>query len=296
MTNKSHGEMRQDGEDKVPWGMATNKEKRDLLGQQLWHAMERGSEQKAISLINTNDLAHCVHPQQGYYPLSAAARWGLLGVCRALLNKGANPNSQDYGSEDTPLYSAIVHGGRRLNSTAIIEKILAAGGDLNLYLPERGGASVFMVACGTGMREAPRKLKIMLDHGGRVGAVDGRGRGIMHYAATTNPGIIRLLRKAGAQANIQDDDGNTALHAAAETGSASCFQALLVAGADPRTPNNHGLTALECGVREAEVGESEVGPMDLMVARWVRKQLGGAAREARSAGQATRKGKTSRKM
>ena len=118
----------------------------------------------------------------------------------------------------------------------------------------------------------------------------------MHYAATTNPGIIRLLRKAGAQANIQDDDGNTALHAAAETGSASCFQALLVAGADPRTPNNHGLTALECGVREAEVGESEVGPMDLMVSRWVRKQLGGAAREARSAGQAARKGKTSRKM
>lgn len=260
--------------------MAILQYKDPRLANQFWYALERGLEDKAIDLIRKHDLIHCVHQFRHLYPLSAAAQWGLDNVCRVLLAAGANPNSEDMtDNEDTPLLSVIFHGHNRKHATQIFEILLRAGAELNLFLPRYHGATAFLLACQTPMRDFKGKIDIMGKYGARLEATDYRGRGALHYAAQNNADNIRTLLRMGCAANIQDDDGNTPLHLAAEVGSPTTFKAMLAAGVDPRVRNNKGLTALDCRILEAD---QRTDPREEMVARWIRRQLIKEARQTRN--------------
>ena len=66
---------------------------------------------------------------------------------------------------------------------------------------------------------------------------------MLHVCASTwdnNPEIARMLIDAGADLNIQDEDGETALHVCAEWNSLEILRMLIDAGADKTIPNNSG--------------------------------------------------------
>ena len=55
---------------------------------------------------------------------------------------------------------------------------------------------------------------------------------------------LRELVAAGAEVNIQENDGWTALMLAAQNGHVDCLRELVVSGAEVNIQNNDGWTAL----------------------------------------------------
>src|SRR5262249_47533202 len=63
--------------------------------------------------------------------------------------------------------------------------------------------------------------------------------------AVRYPDILRVLIKAGSNANSRDKQGRTALMRAVERGPTESIQVLLDAGADPAAKDDQGRTALD---------------------------------------------------
>jgi ankyrin repeat protein len=79
--------------------------------------------------------------------------------------------------------------------------------------------------------------------------VDALGRTSLHYAAADgDDSSLEQLLRAGANPNAQDDSGWTALHFAAQFRSATCARALLAAGAEVDLRDAHGNTPLSTAV------------------------------------------------
>ncbi|KAI0864684.1 ankyrin repeat-containing domain protein [Xylaria cubensis] len=77
----------------------------------------------------------------------------------------------------------------------------------------------------------------------------------IHYAALfLSAEDVRMLIRAGAPVDIKDDDGNTALIAAAATGDSDTVKLLLENHADFTIANRSGLTALDLA---AQLGYAE---------------------------------------
>ena len=58
----------------------------------------------------------------------------------------------------------------------------------------------------------------------------------------SGPATIQMLLNAGADVMVQDDDGNTPLHYAANFDKDENIQTLLAAGADSKVKDNSGKT------------------------------------------------------
>ena len=73
----------------------------------------------------------------------------------------------------------------------------------------------------------------------------GLGSQPVHFAASNpDPGPLKVLLAAGADANARDADGATPLHLAVYTQNARNTQILLDAGADPKAKTNAGRDVL----------------------------------------------------
>lgn len=169
-------------------------------------------------------------------------------VVRLLLAHGADPNAQlsapiiqrqhtfgdgTLGEGATPLLRAAKSG-----DIEVVQMLLAAGADLHHTMPN--GANALMYAAGLGWRDGSPAAP-SFDQGTEEEAIE----------------TIRLLTEKGLDLNAQDEEGNTALHAAVTGRSAEAIIRFLVneAGADVSVRNARGLTALGAAETRRSGGE-----------------------------------------
>ena len=160
-----------------------------------------------------------------------------MDVIKALLAHGANPNAQlkkqqpyrtkiDRGADTvlgtgtTPMLRAAKAG-----DTEVIEILLGKGGDPKI--PTKYGVTPLMAAAGLGTKEedttgrrkteaeAIASIKLCIEAGADVNAVDERGETALHGAAQKGwDQVVQFLADHGAKLDIKDQRGHTPLDAA----------------------------------------------------------------------------------
>ena len=86
----------------------------------------------------------------------------------------------------------------------------------------------------------------LINRGADLNLKDKDGNTALHLAVNTSDSIlIESLLEAGANINLKDNDGNTALHLAVIRGDSISIESLLEAGADRTISNNNGQSPLD---------------------------------------------------
>jgi ankyrin repeat protein/L-ascorbate metabolism protein UlaG (beta-lactamase superfamily) len=173
----------------------------------------------------------------GQTALHYAAWTGKTDLVEMLIAKGMSPNQPD-GGEAGPLIGAM-YGG----FTETVKALLAAGADVN-QKSQDGRTPIFAAATGHGSTEI---AGLLIDRGADAGVVDVNGIGPLDLAVQNGlADVAALLAKNGADVNRKAGAfGWTALHSAAVRGDKGMAEMLLGAGADVNVKDGDGKTALE---------------------------------------------------
>jgi ankyrin repeat protein len=171
--------------------------------------------------------------RHGETPLMAAARSGDAESIRLLLAAGANPNAAETKLGETALMWAAAE-----DQADAIRALVAGGADADL---------------------ASRKLELAPMNWLNIGMVStvlpvGGWPPLLFAGRENAPAAALALIEVGADPNIRDPDGLTALNVAVMNAHFDLAVALLEAGADPDAADRTGMTALYGAVETANVG------------------------------------------
>ncbi|MCA1959573.1 MAG: ankyrin repeat domain-containing protein [Desulfomonile sp.] len=160
--------------------------------------------------------------------LIAAVRKRDRNAVRQLLDEGADINAPD---EDgvTPCMQAAVQGDAEL-----VELLLQRGADVNRK--DAMGSTALSLAIEGGN---PRVVKALLARDRARGSVE-----LIEASRSGRGDVVKVLLQGGANANAQDEQGNTLLMLAAGAGDLPLVKMLLERGADVNARNHQGVTAL----------------------------------------------------
>ncbi|MDE0421751.1 MAG: ankyrin repeat domain-containing protein [Gammaproteobacteria bacterium] len=225
-------------------------------GSAMWEAARhRDIESLAILLAANPPLWHACHA------LPHCLAFDDIKFVRLLLDHNADPNwtMGTWGFKGNCLHEAVVLD----TGFDVVEALLAMGADV--HFPDRGGRTPLAVA--TCLRRETHAT-LLRQHG----AKDDEIRNVDHWVSACfandetrasqlkdpsrltaidhvwvcravrmgNGDAIRLLLDGGADPNAVDDDGNHALHLAANAGNADAVARLIAAGADTGAVNYAG--------------------------------------------------------
>ena len=216
-------------------------------------------------------------------PLHAAAAAGRPEHVAAVLTAGGEVGSQtEFGM--TPLHAAVTNASQPMPIRTLVEDVpnisrpdtatrlasiavlLDAGADI--HVRDQFGATLLHAAAVHGQ---PEYIAALIDAGLDVNARDESGRTPLHVAVSVNNSMgadlasildldptedvtatrlaflaanVVALIKAGADIDARDEDGETPLHSAAESGNPEHIAVLVDAGADINAPDESGQTPL----------------------------------------------------
>ena len=151
-----------------------------------------------------------------------------LKAVRAALANGADANMPQRGMNYTPLMVAA----KRWGFGEVLRTLLAHGADANARDVNRRTA-LDNALCS----EDADNVRLLLEGGAKVNQP-----GLLSYVIRRcmNREILRVMIEHGADVNMRDEEGDTALHEAVDMSSAETVWLLLKAGADPNARNKRG--------------------------------------------------------
>lgn len=165
--------------------------------------------------------------------LITAARTGNPDVVRILLDHGANANAREDSYGETALMWAASE-----NHPAAARLLIEHGADINAR---------------------SNTLKYPKDRFGLEGVVTvlphGSWTPLMYAARQGSLGVARVLAEMGADVNLTDPDGTTALVLAIINSHYDTAALLLMKGADPNLADSTGMSALYAAVDMNTLGE-----------------------------------------
>ncbi len=214
-------------------------------------------------------------------PLCYAIRSKDSAIVALLISRGAiiKPYSErflDYAASDERLEIAklLLENGadpskapRILDDGSEISALFKRYGippkDINAM--GTGGWPPLVYACRGDNREHPDKVQELLDLGADIDVRNYKGKTALHYAAKAGfSEVINLLIEKGATVDATDNNGETPLFDAIRSRIKSgekqrmALEALLINGADPNLKNRKGLTPLQVAQRMRRADRDKV--------------------------------------
>lgn len=208
----------------------------------------------------------------------------------SLLADGANPNAQETSNTHLTFWSIIVNAfqgkkgagsqapsclllctgnyegqlgdfGESLNyppeNAVAVKALLKYGADVNAT--NTHGISSLMSACKLGYRNT---VALLLQSGADLRQRSRSGNSVIEYAtsdpATIDASIVKMLAVAGADINVTDGEGRTALMRSVIIMDVPTINVLLDEKANIQTKDNSGLTALDYATRTGILSSSEL--------------------------------------
>lgn len=165
----------------------------------------------------------------------AAAQARDTLAINAFFDAGINPNAQNSDGR-TVLISAAARG-----ELDVVNLLLSRGVDVNVK--DNRGYTALAHALEARYEEVEEALLNRPELDPNVGGLLGRPV-LLAYVWRDNQKATERLLALGANVNLQDGDGDTALHGAAETGNVEIMRMLLDKGANPNARNKQGGTPL----------------------------------------------------
>ncbi|KAF1971681.1 ankyrin, partial [Bimuria novae-zelandiae CBS 107.79] len=183
-------------------------------------------------------------------------------LVQILLERGANPNKATR-SGLFPIFAAF-----NACSAPIVQALVEHGADVTLRNPH--GPNVLQAALASPVsrdKEAITKVfEILLARGADARTIYSDGTTLLHHAVGPDVELVKVaqqLLQYGVNVDVQDKNGNTALHVAAM--SPTCVAMLLKHGANPNLVNSKNLTPLLYALKSA-TSENESGLQQLLKA------------------------------
>jgi ankyrin repeat protein len=210
-------------------------------------AAEAGCEECVRLLIRRGAPVDARDSLHSWTPLFEAVGADSIPCACLLLEAGADPNVRDTHRGETPLFHT-----RSLEMLQLLDRY---GADLDVI----SAANQYPFEYHLTYTKSPELLRFWLERGVDVDHVPGFGWPALQAALTwweqekENRNHIErcvdLLLTYDADVDLQDRDGNTPLHVAADNYATSVARKLLDRGADPNIQNHGGETPLHRVVR-----------------------------------------------
>ena len=191
--------------------------------------------------VNVN-LTEDEPAESGITPLHEACRFGHADAVRLLMEAGADDTMQNSAGE-TPAHFVLTkkNYGKDLDSTqraAILNELK------NLDIARNDGRTPFMLLADIG--DTKELLSLLTERGVNVNHADNEGQTLMML--DTDKDTIKELLCAGADIDMADNDGNTALYYVLKDGNVEAARYLIKKGADYNHLNNRGETPVQIAV------------------------------------------------
>ncbi len=220
----------------------------------------RGDDVETAQLLIRAGANVKVADRYGITPLALAALNGHGVMAEMLLQAGADPNVAEPEGE-TPLMTAA-----RSGSVPAVRTLLAHGANVNATEGWLGETALMMAAA----ENHPAVVKMLLEAGAAINARSkltnlpdlewdvagmsttvfprGSWTPLMFTAQQGATASARVITEWGADLNLQDPDGTTALVLAIINAHYDVAALLLEKGADPNVPDSQGMAALYAAV------------------------------------------------
>ena len=231
-----------------------------------------GAPCETVQLLLEHGAKINLQNHMGQTALHRASQHGHLDIIRLILDHGADVDTLD-SDGSTPLHLAI--NQRRLGTVQLLLKRGA-----NVALRNENGQTALHRASGRGQADI---IQVLLNHNAEVDAPDDDGSTPLHLAisggrmaisegspaisegspacsevssfsdATKEPDVkaVQLLLKHGANINLRNHMGQTALHKASQRGDLGILVLILKDNADVDAFDLNGLTPLHLAISEA---------------------------------------------
>lgn len=194
---------------------------------------------EVCSLIQQNVDVNAINPNTGATALHMAS--GLERGCmvKFLLEAGADHSIID-DLHETPMHQAAITG-----NCEAVNLLLDAGA--SPHGRGRDGSTPIHMAAWNGHTDA---LELLINAGAGIHSVDEMGQTPLHVAANhgAGPATLQILLKAGGDINARSNSGETPLLAAG--GYDDMVEFLVQEGADLEIADNNGMTALHIAARD----------------------------------------------